>query len=195
MVRAIIRQKSNKKKPLPVTESHKLTEYFNVRKSDRRTKREVLEEKSRLIEFALRKGVEDGLEVKYIKEKGRGVFATRNFMKGEFVVEYSGELIDIQEAYLREERYEKDESMGCYMYYFKFKEQHYCVDATEETGRLGRLVNHSRNGNLTTKTVMVDGVPRLILTAKNYIRDGEELLYDYGDRSKESLEHHPWLAF
>jgi len=26
------------------------------------------------------------------------------------------------------------------------------------------------------------------------IEPGEELLYDYGDRSKESLEAHPWLA-
>ncbi|XP_057667362.1 N-lysine methyltransferase KMT5A-like isoform X1 [Diorhabda carinulata] len=194
MVRAIIKPKYIKKKQLVSEQNHKLTEYFNIRKSDRRTKREVLEEKRRLIEFALRKGVEDGLEVKYSENKGRGVFATREFVKGEFVVEYSGELIDIHEAYIREQRYEKDENMGCYMYYFKFKEQHYCIDATEETGRLGRLVNHSRNGNLQTKTILVDSIPRLILTAKTYIRPGEELLYDYGDRSKESLEHHPWLA-
>lgn len=194
MVRAIIKPKIIKKKQLASDQSHKLTEYFKVRKSDRRTKREVLEEKRRLIEFALRKGVEDGLEVKCIENKGRGVFATREFVKGEFVVEYSGELIDIHEAYIREQKYEQDANMGCYMYYFKFKEQHYCIDATEETGRLGRLVNHSRNGNLQTKTILVDGVPRLILTAKTYIRPGEELLYDYGDRSKESLVHHPWLA-
>lgn len=43
--------------------NHKLTEYFTVRKSDRKTKREVQEERQRLFEFALKKGVEDGLEV------------------------------------------------------------------------------------------------------------------------------------
>lgn len=64
-------------------------------------------------------------QVRYSKEKGRGVFATRDFCKGEFVVEYSGELIDIQQAYLREEKYEQDESMGCYMYYFKHNDHHY----------------------------------------------------------------------
>ena len=26
------------------------------------------------------------------------------------------------------------------------------------------------------------------------VSEGEELLYDYGDRSKESLKAHPWLA-
>ena len=36
--------------------------------------------------------------------------------------------------------------------------------------------------------------PRLILVAKHDIEPGTELLYDYGDRSKESLAVHPWLA-
>lgn len=70
----------------------------------------------------------------------------------------------------------------------------FSVDATAESGKLGRLINHSRNGNLLTKTVLVDGLPRLALLAKTDIRAGQELLYDYGDRSKEALEHHPWLA-
>lgn len=69
------------------------------------------------------------------------------------------------------------------------------MDATEETGKLGRLVNHSRNGNLVTRAVCVDGAPRLVLLAKNHIKAGEELTYDYGDRSKESLQYHPWLAY
>ncbi|KAJ8978774.1 hypothetical protein NQ317_015498 [Molorchus minor] len=81
--------------------NHKVTDYFSVRKSDRRTEGEVQEERRRLLEFALRKGVEDGLEVRYIEGKGRGVFTTKHFHKGEFVVEYSGELIDINEAYRR----------------------------------------------------------------------------------------------
>uniref|UniRef100_T1GR53 SET domain-containing protein n=1 Tax=Megaselia scalaris TaxID=36166 RepID=T1GR53_MEGSC len=37
------------------------------------------------------------------------------------------------------------------MYYFKFNNHQYCIDATAETGKLGRLVNHSRNGNLLQK--------------------------------------------
>jgi len=69
------------------------------------------------------------------------------------------------------------------------------VDATRESGLLGRLVNHSRlRFNCATKVVDVDGKPRLILVASRDIRVDEEMLYDYGDRSKESLEAHPWLA-
>ena len=68
------------------------------------------------------------------------------------------------------------------------------IDATAETGKLGRLVNHSRNGNLMTKTVMVGNRPHLVLIAKDDLSKGVELTYDYGDRSKEALQHHPWLA-
>ena len=69
------------------------------------------------------------------------------------------------------------------------------IDATVETGRYGRLVNHSRlHPNLMTKVIMNGKSPRLILIAKHDLEPGTELLYDYGDRSKESLAAHPWLA-
>ena len=71
------------------------------------------------------------------------------------------------------------------------------IDATAETGRLGRLLNHSRlNPNCITKVIQIEKQeqPRLVLIAKCDIEAGTELLYDYGDRSKESLAAHPWLA-
>ena len=36
-------------------------------------------------------------------------------------------------------------------------------------------------------------VPRLILVASRDVKAGEELLYDYGERSKVAIESHPWL--
>ena len=51
--------------------------------------------------------------------------ALRNFAKGDFIVEYAGELIDIGTAKNREQEYSMDASKGCYMYYFKFKEKPY----------------------------------------------------------------------
>ena len=71
----------------------------------------------------------------------------------------------------------------------------FSIDATIETGRYGRLVNHSRQTpNLMTKVIMNGKSPRLILVAKHDIEPGTELLYDYGDRSEESLAAFPWLA-
>lgn len=67
------------------------------------------------------------------------------------------------------------------------------VDATKETGHFGRLINHSRDGNLATKVVDVQGIPKLVFFAKRDIEVGEELSYDYGDRRQEALKHHQWL--
>ncbi|CAH2093847.1 unnamed protein product [Euphydryas editha] len=173
--------------------NHKLTEYFPVRRSIRKTSKCVMAEKMRDLERAIREQREDGLQVTYFDGKGRGVIATRSFDRGQFVVEYSGELVGITEARERERKYAQDPTAGCYMYYFRLQGQQYCIDATAESGRLGRLVNHSRNGNLLTKALWLDG-PRLVLLAAHDIAPGDELTYDYGDRSRESLRHHPWLA-
>jgi histone-lysine N-methyltransferase SETD8 len=51
--------------------------------------------------------------------KGRGVVAVRPFYKGQFVVEYVGELITSEEARIREQIYSQEQNTGCYMYYFK----------------------------------------------------------------------------
>ena len=70
----------------------------------------------------------------------------------------------------------------------------FSIDATAESGKLGRLLNHSKtHGNCHTKLVEIKGNPYLILVASRDISAGEELQYDYGDRSKDSLASHPWL--
>ncbi|CAB4057741.1 SETD8 [Lepeophtheirus salmonis] len=146
--------------------SHKVTEYFPIRRSSRKSKKEL--DKLYIAE------IEDILR--------RGIQAMRNFSKGEFVVEYAGDLVEVDVAKERENQYSKDHSTGCYMYYFKHNEKQYCMDATKDTGRLGRLVNHSRlHPNLLTKVVILENKPRLILVARQDIEKYSELLYDYGD--------------
>ena len=135
------------------------------------------------------------LEIRDIPGKNRGVVLTKKLSKGDFAVEYAGELIKYSIAKERENKYAMDVSKGCYMYYFKAEEKSYCIDATVQTGRYGRLINHSRQTpNLMMKVIMDGKNPHLILVAKHEIEPGTELLYDYGDRSKKSLAAHPWLA-
>lgn len=72
--------------------------------------------------------------------------------------------------------------------------QFYSVDATRETGRLGRLVNHSATqANATVKVVQLKEEPYLCIFASRDILVGEELLIDYGERRKYILEALPWL--
>ncbi|PNF37006.1 hypothetical protein B7P43_G08068 [Cryptotermes secundus] len=111
--------------PTKVSGNHKLTEYFPVRRSVRKTKTTVLEEQQRDLEEAILSRREDGLEVHNFEGKGRGIVTTRHFSKGEFVVEYAGELIDMCEAKEREKNYSQDQNTGCYMYYFKYRNNQY----------------------------------------------------------------------
>lgn len=172
-----------------------MTEFFPIRRSDRKPKTKLLEERQKEIEEKILSGREEGICIADFGLKGRGVVTTRAFKKGEFVVEYIGELIDMREAKHREVRYAMDATKGCYSYYFCYQDIQYCLDATEESQYMGRLVNHSRTScNMVTKTVDVNGSPRLILIAKKDIDADTEVTYDYGDRSKEAMEHHPWLA-
>uniref|UniRef100_T1IRX0 SET domain-containing protein n=1 Tax=Strigamia maritima TaxID=126957 RepID=T1IRX0_STRMM len=169
------KEKMNRKLNNSTTKSstkQTLTDYFPVRRSFRKSHSKLLKEKKKDFEEAILSQCEDGLMVETFSHKGRGVRATKHFRRGDFVVEYYGELIDVQEAKRREKIYSIDENTGCYI----------SVDATAESNRMGRLINHSRHGNLTTKPFLIHDVPHLILIAKQDIEPGEELLYDYGDR-------------
>lgn len=183
----------HKKTENKAPQNKKVTDYFPVRKSNRKTKTELKSEQHKHLDDLIRNGVEEGMEVKQIEGKGRGVFAVNGFKKGDFVVEYFGDLLELSEAKVREAEYALDPSTGCYMYYFQYQTKTYCVDATRESDRLGRLLNHSKSGNCQTRLHAIDGMPHLILVASRDIAAAEELLYDYGDRSKASISAHPWL--
>ncbi|CAO2617972.1 N-lysine methyltransferase KMT5A [Lemmus lemmus] len=173
--------------------NRELTDFHPVRKSSRKSKAELQSEEKKKIDELLESGKEEGLKVDLIDGKGRGVIATKQFSRGDSVVEYHGDLLENTDAKKQEAVYAQDPSTGCYMYYFQYLSKTYCVDATRETNRLGRLINHSKYRNCKTKLYVIDSVPHLILIASRDIAAGEELLFNYGDRSKASIEAFPWL--
>uniref|UniRef100_UPI001A9E1432 N-lysine methyltransferase KMT5A n=1 Tax=Ictidomys tridecemlineatus TaxID=43179 RepID=UPI001A9E1432 len=187
------KQTPRKKAQGKTQQNRKLTDFYPVRRSSRKSKAELQSEERKRIDELIESGKEEGMKIDLIDGKGRGVIATKQFSRGDFVVEYHGDLIEITDAKKREALYAQDPSTGCYMYYFQYLSKTYCVDATRETNRLGRLINHSKCGNCQTKLHDIDGVPHLILIASRDIAAGEELLYDYGDRSRASIEAYPWL--
>jgi len=136
-----------------------------------------------------------GIEIFDTVHRGRGIKASRRFVKGDYVVEYAGDLLSESDALFREAQYQGDPTKGSYMYFFEYKGKQHCVDATEETGRYGRLINHSlKKSNCATKVVAMEDSPRLILVAKHDIEVGVELLFDYGERNKDTIKANPWLA-
>ncbi|VDI17698.1 histone-lysine N-methyltransferase SETD8 [Mytilus galloprovincialis] len=188
------RKKKTAEPTQPSLQNSLLTDFYPVRRSNRRCKSELEKDKQCEIEDKILNKKEEGLKVEEIANKGRGVIASKDFFRGDFVVEYAGNLISQKVAKQKELDYSKDPSIGCYMYYFTHKTINYCVDATAESGRLGRLINHSRTkNNCHMKLTEINDRPYLMLVASRDISTGEELLYDYGDRNKESLTSHPWL--
>ena len=93
--------------------------YF-VRRSERKPKTELMKEQMEDLEAKLSTSDDSqlGIEIRHIENKGRGIVASRDFVKGEFVVEYAGELIDVRTA---KERNSKYSCNGCYLYYFQHK--------------------------------------------------------------------------
>ena len=68
-------------------------------------------------------------QVVQIVGKGRGVITRRGFAKGEYLVEYAGELVDRVVAKDRDAKYSTDQRLGCYMYYFTYKDRGYWYDS------------------------------------------------------------------
>ena len=113
----------------------------DVLSSLRRSKRSISKFKSATsFDSFIESQCEDGIEARDTGTiKGRGVFSTKKFYRNDYIVEYAGELLTQADAKHRETLYGRNHLIGCYMYYFKWGEKVFCVDATEETNRLGLL--------------------------------------------------------
>ena len=137
---------------------------------------------------------ESGLEEHEVEGKGRCVFATRFFNQGEFVCQYLGEYITLKEGKDREAEYEKDPSIGSFMFFVGQGRSSICIDATAEAPGMGRLISHSRLlPNLVSKCETIGGVQHVYFRALEDIFPGEELKYDYGEHRQEVLDDLPWL--
>jgi SET domain-containing protein len=94
---------------------------------------------------------------------GLGLFATRPYKKGEYIIEYFGRLIPNEEA---------DRSPSRYIFGLTSK---WAIDGTDRAN-IARYINHSCQPN-----VEATGAKRLWIHASKRIRAGEELTLDYGE--------------
>ncbi|XP_073995877.1 histone-lysine N-methyltransferase SUV39H2-like isoform X2 [Rhodnius prolixus] len=114
---------------------------------------------------------------------GWGLRSMSTIKKGQFVVEYVGEVITNREAERRGQNYDKQ---GCtYLFDLDFNEKDgfpYSVDAAVY-GNVSHFINHSCQPNLEVFAVWVDcldpNIPRLGLFASKHIKENEELTFDY----------------
>lgn len=105
---------------------------------------------------------------------GWGVLAVKEIHHGELVVEYIGQVICKPVSDMRELQYEK---AGRGDYLFKIDADH-VIDATR-CGGVARYINHCCEPNCETRVITVNGQKKIFIYAKNNIRAGEELTYNY----------------
>lgn len=107
--------------------------------------------------------------------RGWGLKTTQDVKKGEFVIEYVGELIDDEEFRRRiiDMHEVKEEN-----YYFLTIDKDIMIDAGPK-GNLARFMNHSCQPNCETQKWTVGGDTRVGLFAINDIQAGSELTFNY----------------
>lgn len=113
---------------------------------------------------------------------GLGLFATRPYKKGEYIVEYFGTPIPAEVA---------DRSRSRYIFALTSKT---AIDGSDRAN-IARYINHSCKPN-----VVATGAKRLWIHAARRIRSGEELTLDYGEEYTRwfipvcKCPHHPERA-
>ncbi|RLN79056.1 hypothetical protein BBJ28_00013977 [Nothophytophthora sp. Chile5] len=126
-------------------------------------------------------------------------YVTARIRQGEYVGQYTGELISSNEARRRyQERYDREERNYVLalrehvarqdVAALRFDVVRTNVDASS-CGSVTRFINHSCAPNLEVAAVRVDSyVPRLELFASKPIERGEELSFDYGAGSQSLVK-------
>ncbi|XP_023313406.1 N-lysine methyltransferase KMT5A-like, partial [Trichogramma pretiosum] len=104
---------------------------------------------------------------------GRGVYASKNISVDEYVVEYKGNVIKGMQPALKMEKN---------------------IDATDDDGSFGRLINHSFDENVYPIVWTSDqNKPHIIFFAKRDIAIGEEIVYNYTEHRKIIWKLYPFL--
>uniref|UniRef100_A0A453KKZ5 Histone-lysine N-methyltransferase ASHH3 n=4 Tax=Triticinae TaxID=1648030 RepID=A0A453KKZ5_AEGTS len=106
---------------------------------------------------------------------GFGLIAEEEIKKGEFVIEYVGEVIDDRTC---EERLWKMKRQRYTNFYLCEVSSNMVIDATNK-GNKSRFINHSCEPNTEMQKWTVDGETRVGIFALRDIQRGEELTYDY----------------
>lgn len=129
-----------------------------------------------------------GIEVRKSGIEGRGVYATREFKRGDRIVEYRGQRIGNDEA---DRRYKGRKGGRTYLFTI---DDDTLIDA-EVNGNDARFINHSCAPNCRSN---MDG-RRVYIEATRRIQPGEELAYDYrlildGEIEQDDLETYRCLC-
>ncbi|AAC34358.1 Hypothetical protein [Arabidopsis thaliana] len=119
---------------------------------------------------------------KYVKferfqsgKKGYGLRLLEDVREGQFLIEYVGEVLDMQSYETRQKEYA---FKGQKHFYFMTLNGNEVIDAGAK-GNLGRFINHSCEPNCRTEKWMVNGEICVGIFSMQDLKKGQELTFDY----------------
>jgi len=125
-------------------------------------------------EFQKRKWAK--VQVKQVGKKGFGLFTMQDLERGQFIIEYVGEVIENDEVADRMSTIMEQD--GDHHFYFLRLNPNATIDASRK-GNDARFANHSCSPNCKTEKWYVLGETRVGLFALDKIKAGTELTFDY----------------
>ncbi|XP_010534715.1 PREDICTED: histone-lysine N-methyltransferase ASHH2-like isoform X2 [Tarenaya hassleriana] len=108
-------------------------------------------------------------------KKGYGLRLLEDVRRGQFLIEYVGEVLDILAYEARQKDYA---AKGEKHFYFMTLNGNEVIDAGSK-GNLGRFINHSCEPNCRTEKWMVNGEICVGIFSLRDIKKGEEVTFDY----------------
>ena len=118
------------------------------------------------------------LIVKSASSKGSGLYAKQDLKKGDFVIEYVGELISTDEFKKRIDHNNANNKGAEKNCYYMVMDNRRVIDAGDK-GNVARFMNHSCNPNCESQKWTVNGDIRIGLFALKDVQAGTELNFNY----------------
>ena len=113
------------------------------------------------------------VEVFRCGEKGLGLQAGEDIRKGEFIIEYVGQVVDIK---IKDKLFHDYRKMS--MLYILQLDNRFMIDARKRGG-IARYINHSCRPNCTMEIWTVKGIKRAAIFPTRDLKKGEEMTFDY----------------
>ena len=111
----------------------------------------------------------------YTGTRGWGLKTEQDLSSGDFVIEYIGEILDME---MCKERIKKAHENHTNNFYMLTLDQGLIIDAGQKSNH-ARFINHSCNPNCETRKWRVKGESRIGIFANQDIKAGTELTFDY----------------
>ena len=111
----------------------------------------------------------------YTGSRGWGLKADQDLSAGDFVIEYIGEILDMD---MCKERIKRAHQTSTNNFYMLTLDQGLIIDAGQKSNQ-ARFINHSCNPNCETRKWRVKGESRIGIFANQDIKAGSELTFDY----------------